>query len=83
MNAILNMVADYHLDSLFGAVRYVPRLGMLGLVLLDMMLNVGIAKQEIVSYSQLVEELTIELEKELLDLTIIRMNQRQDLKQRD
>jgi hypothetical protein len=56
---------------------------MLGLVLLDMMLNVGIAKQEIVSYSQLVEELTIELEKELLDLTIIRMNQRQDLKQRD
>jgi hypothetical protein len=83
MSDILNMVGDYHLDSLFGAVRYVLRLGMQGLVLLDMMLNVGIAKQEIVSYSQLVEELTIELEKELLDLTIIRMNQRQDLKQRD
>jgi hypothetical protein len=77
MNAILNMVADYHLDSLFGVVRYVPRLGMLGLVLLDMMLNVGIAKQEIVSYSQLVEELTIELEKELLDLTIIQLKWKQ------
>ncbi len=77
MNAILNMVADYHLDSLFGAVRYAQRLGMLGLVLLDMMLNVGIAKQEIASYSQLVKELTIELEKELLDLTIIRLQLKQ------
>jgi hypothetical protein len=77
MSDILNMVGDYHLDSLFGAVRYVLRLGMQGLVLLDMMLNVGIAKQEIVSYSQLVKELTIELEKELLDLTIIQLKWKQ------
>tara|TARA_R100000935_G_C2825783_1_gene162207 strand:- start:10 stop:156 length:147 start_codon:yes stop_codon:yes gene_type:complete len=47
MKPILSMEDDYHHDTSFGDVRYAQRLGMLGLVLLDMMLNVGIAKQGI------------------------------------